>query len=363
MITAIGLQDVIVAETSLSHVDGEKGHLVYRGRWAKDLALHHTFEEVAYLLWYGHLPGREELDSFHSKLAAARNLPGRMKTVIDSLPDSMDMMSVLRTAVSAFGTEEPEYPPTLEQAIIITAKLPTIIAYRARRLRGIEPVEPRSDLGHTANYMYMLRGAEASDVHVRALEAYLILTMEHGMNSSTFAARVVASTRTDMVSALVAAIGALKGPLHGGAPSLVTDMLESIGTKERAEPWLRNALENGVRLMGFGHRIYKTVDPRALALRQLALRLAGSDPWLEMAVHVEEVTLHLLKEYKPALKLNTNVEFYAAAVMRALSLGDDLFTPTFALTRVVGWCGHVLEASQSRLIYPESAYKGEMPAE
>lgn len=363
MITAIGLQDVIVAETALSHVDGDKGHLVYRGRWANELALNHTFEEVAHLLWYGHLPGDEELAGFQSKLTAERSLPDRIKAVIDSLPETMDMMSVLRTAVSALGVEAPEYPPTLEQAIRFTAKLPTIIAYRASRLRGAEPVEPRSDLGHTANYLYMLRGAEAADFHVRALEAYLILTMEHGMNSSTFAARVVASTRSDMASALTAAIGALKGPLHGGAPSLVTDMLEAIGTKDRAEAWLRHALENGVRLMGFGHRIYKTIDPRAVALRQLALKLAGSDPWLEVAVHVEEITLALLKEYKPGLKLNTNVEFYAAAVMRAIALGDELFTPTFALTRAVGWCGHVLEAAQERLIYPESSYSGEMPAE
>jgi citrate synthase len=363
MITAIGLKDIIVAETALSHVDGEKGHLVYRGHWAKELALSRTFEEVAHLLWYGRLPGEEELARFQSRLAAERSLPSRMKAVIDSLPETMDLMSVLRTAVSAMGIEGPGYPPTLEQAISVTAKLPTMIAYRVNRLRGTEPAEPRGDLGHTANYLYMLRGTEAADVHVRALEAYLILTMEHGMNSSTFAARVVASTRSDLVSALTAAIGALKGPLHGGAPSLVTDMLESIGTKDRAEPWLRHALENGVRLAGFGHRIYKTIDPRAAALRQLALDLAGSDPWLEVAVHVEETALALLKEYKPELKLHTNVEFYAAAVMRALSLGDELFTPTFALTRAVGWCGHVLEAAQSRLIYPESSYTGEMPAE
>jgi citrate synthase len=363
MITAIGLQDVIVAETALSHVDGEKGHLIYRGRWAKDLALRHTFEEVAYLLWYGNLPGKEELARFRSRLAAERSLPERIKRVIDGLPESADMMSVLRTAVSALGTEGPDYPPTVDQAMSLTAKLPAIIAYRTNILRDIQPAEPREDLGHTANYLYMLRGAEASDVHIRALEAYLILTMEHGMNSSTFAARVVASTRSDIASSLTAAIGALKGPLHGGAPSLVTKMLESIGTKEQAEPWLRNALQSGERLMGFGHRIYKTIDPRAVALRQLALELAGSDPWLEMAVHTEEVTLALLKEYKPGLRLNTNVEFYAAAVMRALSLGDELFTPTFALTRAVGWCGHIMEAAQSRLIYPESSYTGEMPAE
>lgn len=363
MITAIGLQDVIVAETALSHVDGVKGHLVYRGRWAEELALRFTFEEVAHLLWYGHLPQPEELIRFQSRLAAERRIPDRIKAVIDTLPDDMDMMGVLRTAVSAIGTSGPDYPPTLDQAVSLTAKIPTIIAYRLSRLNGTEPLEPHGTLGHTANYLYMLRGAEPNEVHVRALEAYLILTMEHGMNSSTFAARVVASTRSDMASALTAAIGALKGPLHGGAPSFVTSMLESIGTKDQAEPWLRRALENGVRLIGFGHRIYKTIDPRAVALRRLALELSGSDPMLELAVHVEEVALALLKEYKPQLKLNTNVEFYAAAVMRAISLGDELFTPTFALTRAVGWCGHIMEAAQSRLIYPESSYTGEMPAE
>jgi citrate synthase len=208
----------------------------------------------------------------------------------------------------------------------------------------------------------MLKGTDPSPAHVRALDAYLILTQEHGMNASTFAARVVTSTRSDLVSAVTAAIGALKGPLHGGAPSEVTAMIEAIGTKENAEPWMRRALENGERLMGFGHRVYKTLDPRASALRTVASELAADDPWFELATHVEQVALRLLAEHKPERKLNTNVEFYAAAVMRAVGLPDELFTPTFAMSRTVGWCAHVMEqAANNRLIRPESIYVGKMP--
>lgn len=361
-VVAIGLDGIVVAQTDLSLVDGLNGHLVYRNYWARDLAISHTFEEVAHLLWYGHLPNEQELASLKASFVTNRELPDYVKTAIDEIPSDVDMMSVLRTGVSLLGRGEASWPPSLEQVIAVTAKFPTIIAHRQARLEGREPLAPRADLDHTANYLYMLTGDEPSAGHVRALDAYLILTQEHGMNASTFAARVVTSTQSDLYSALTAAVGTLKGPLHGGAPSEVTQMIEEIGTKENAEPWLRDALENGKRIMGFGHRIYKTTDPRATALRVVASDLSKEDPWFDLANHVEQVALKLLEEYKPGRKLNTNVEFFAAAVMRAIGLSDELFTPTFAVSRAVGWCAHVMEqSSNNRIIRPGSIYTGKMP--
>ncbi len=361
MVVDKGLEKVVVAETDLSLVDGLKGYLVYRGYWAADLAINNTFEEVAHLLWYGHLPSEVELSSLHEKLASNRELPQHVKQIIELIPHDVDMMSVLRTAVSALGGPEHTWPPTWEQIIALTAKMPSIVAYRFNLLNKQTPVDPRKDLGHTANYLYMLRGTEPTDAHVRALDAYLILTQEHGMNASTFAGRVVASTRSDLVSSIVGAIGALKGPLHGGAPSEITDMMEEIGTKENTEPWLRNALENGGRIMGFGHRVYKTMDPRGTALSKVAASLSKDDPWFDFATHVEQVALRLLEEYKPGRMLKTNVEFYAAAVMRAIGLDSDLFTPTFAISRTVGWSANIVEAVQERIIRPQSTYTGKMP--
>ncbi|WP_139492005.1 citrate synthase/methylcitrate synthase [Brevibacillus dissolubilis] len=361
-ILAIGLEGIVVAESKLSLVDGLNGLLVYRGHWARDLAINNTFEEVAHLLWYGHLPSEQELAELDAKLKAERELPAHVKAIIDSLPADVDLMSALRTGVSALGTPGHDWPPTMDQVISLTAKVPTIIAHRVARVEGREPLAPRTDLGHTANYLYMLKGTEPNPAHVRALDAYLILTQEHGMNASTFTCRVVSSTRSDLVSAVTAAIGALKGPLHGGAPSEVTEMIEAIGTKENAEPWLRGALERGERLMGFGHRVYKTIDPRATALRVVASSLTGEDPWFDLATHIEDLGVKLLDEYKPGRKLYPNVEFYAAAVMRAVGLDDSIFSPTFAMSRTVGWCAHALEqAENNRIIRPGSEYTGPMP--
>ncbi|UYZ14780.1 citrate synthase/methylcitrate synthase [Brevibacillus sp. WF146] len=358
-----GLENVVVAKTAVSLVDAEKGNLVYRGFHARDLARDKSFEEVAYLLLHGNMPDVDERKDTLEKWASARELPASVRNVIDALSETHDLMSMLRTAVSALSIDSPEYPPTLQQATSVIIKLPVIIAYCYRRLKGLEPVAPRPDLGHTANYLYMLRGTEPSPVHVQALEAYLNLLMDHGMNSSTFTARVIASTRSDLVSAITGAIGALKGPLHGGAPSLVLDMLKDIGTKDNAEPWIKRRLESGGRLPGFGHRVYKTKDPRSEALRLIATELSGSDAWLDLAVHVEQTAQDLLAVYKPHQKLYTNVEYYAAAVMNAIGFEPELFTPTFALTRSVGWCAHIIEASQGRLVYPDSAYIGRLPSE
>lgn len=364
MASVTGLEGVIAAETELSLVDGQKGYLVYRGYEAKELALHKSFEEVACLLWHGVLPTEEELAVFRTKWAERRVIPTALKAVLDLLPPDSDMMSVLRTAVSVLGTTsaQPLWPPHMDNMLDYTAMLPTIIACQYRRSQGLQPVEPDPQLDHVTNYLYMLTGSIPQPVHVKVLSAYLILAMEHGMNASTFAGRVVLSTQSDPASALCASIGAMKGPLHGGAPSEVLHMLDEIGTKAGAEAWIRKELGAGKRLMGFGHRIYKTSDPRAEALRQMMTELASEDPWFDLAVHVEQEAVKLLAAYKPGRNLYVNVEFYAAAVMRAIDLPSSLFTPSFTLSRMVGWTAHLMEqAGCNRIFRPQSLYIGELP--
>ncbi|NOV03506.1 citrate synthase/methylcitrate synthase [Paenibacillus planticolens] len=366
MASVTGLDGVVAAETELSLVDGQNGYLVYRGYEAKELALKMSFEEVAYLLWHGELPSAEAINAFKKQWVDHRAIPTELKAVLDLLPKESEMMSVLRTAISVLGTctrQESAWPPQFEHILANTALLPTIIAYHYRRSQGLQPVEPDPQLDHVANYLYMLTGSKPQYVHVKVLTAYFILAMEHGMNASTFAGRVVLSTQSDITSALCASIGAMKGPLHGGAPSEVLQMLDEIGTKEQAEAWLREELGAGRKLMGFGHRIYKTSDPRAEALRQLMQELASEDPWFDLAVHVEKVAVELLREYKPGRNLYVNVEFYAAAVMRAIALPTSLFTPSFTLSRIVGWTAHLLEqAGCNRIFRPQSVYVGELPA-
>ncbi|MDZ5472892.1 citrate synthase/methylcitrate synthase [Bacillus sp. 31A1R] len=357
-----GLTGVVAAETKLSLVDGENGHLVYRGHWAKELAVHYSFEEIAYLLWYGQLPNEISLKVFNEELKENRYLPDFLMDIIDRLPVEMDMMSVLRTAISALGSSTFDWQPTVNQATKLTAITPTIISYRYRKMKGLDFIQPSQHLDHAANYLYMLTGIIPNEAHTRALTAYMILTMEHGMNASTFTARVISSTQSDMTSAISGAIGSMKGPLHGGAPTEVVQLLNEIGTKENAESYLRNKLENKELIMGFGHRVYKTKDPRAEALRTVTSQLAGSDTWLDLAYHVENTAIKLLEEYKPGRKLYTNVEFYAAAVLRAVGMPAELFTPTFTVSRIVGWTAHVIEQGENNKIFrPESAYVGSMP--
>lgn len=357
-----GLKGVIAAETAISYIDGNKGYLVYRGKEAKEIALNYSFEEAAYFLWYGTFPTKEELASLNQKLKSNRTLPQNIKKIMHLLPQDMELMSVIRTVVSSLGNSQYKWKPTIDEAIQLTAIIPTIIAYWKRKTAGLPPVAPLENYGHVENYLYMLTGNKPLDVHVKALETYMILTLEHGMNASTFSARVTVSTESDMISAITSAIGTMKGPLHGGAPSDVTAMLNEIGTKEKAESWLRAKLEKGERLMGFGHRVYKTKDPRALALKEKAIEVGQDDPWLALALHVEETAIQLLEEYKPGRKLYTNVEFFAAAVMRAINMDEDLFTPTFTASRVVGWSAHVLEQAERNVIFrPESQYVGSLP--
>jgi citrate synthase len=352
-----GLEGVVAATTAISKVEGTAGRLIYRGYNIHDLARTTSFEEVAHLLWFGDLPNKEELLDLKIRLLADRTMPDAVLRVLNDLPATIEPMDALRTVTSAWGAMSIKGKPTIEQAIAVTARFPIFLAAFHRLRNGLQPLESHPELGHAANYLYLLTGKIPEEQHVKALDAYLVLLADHGMNASTFTARVVASTESDIVSALVAAIGALKGPLHGGAPSKVMGMLEAIGTTENAENWLRSALARGERLMGFGHRVYKTEDPRAEELRGLA-RLADPREFV-LASRVEELALALLKEQKPDRRLNTNVEFYSAVLLGAVGLPGDLFTPTFAVSRAAGWTAHILEQiSNNRLIRPEADYTG-----
>jgi len=359
-----GLEGIVAAQTAISLVDGANGRLVYRGYVIADLAEDMSFEEVAHLLWYGRLPTRAELDSLTLELAASRAAsraltPPAMAT-LQALPKDTDPMDVLRSVVSVQGIEHKLERPTIPLAIHATASFPTILAAFHRQRHGLEGVKPRADLAHAANYLYMLNGEESPPELVRALNTYLVLLADHGMNASTFTARVIASTDSDLASCLVGAIGALKGPAHGGAPSQVMDQLEQIGTPENAEPWMRAARKRKVRFMGFGHRVYRTYDPRARILKAMCERL--NPTFYALASKVEETALMILHEEHPERPQATNVEFYSAGVLQAIGLPKEFFPPTFAVSRAAGWTAHVLEqVANNRLIRPQSEYIGPEP--
>ena len=354
-----GLDGIVVAQTVISEVDGAHGILTYRGYTIGELAEKATFEEVAHLLWLGHLPTASELSALKARLVPARTLPDVVMAIIDALPTTTEPMDVLRTAVSAFGgVTNIQGKPTLDQAISLAAIFPTILAAFDRRRNGKPFVAPRADLDHAANYLYMLNGTVPEARHVHSMNTYLNLLTDHSMNASTFTARVIASTESDLCSAVTGAIGALKGPLHGGAPALVLKMLQDIGTPENVQPWIENALNNHGKIMGIGHRVYKTYDPRAEILREMA-RTASTPEFFALAQKTEQVALDELHRRKPDERLWTNVEFYSAAVLFSMGLSGDLFTPTFSSARVVGWTAHVLEQMQkNRLMRPESDYIG-----
>jgi citrate synthase len=355
-----GLEGVIAARTEISLVDGANGRLVYRGYVIADLAEEMSFEEVAHLLWNGSLPNRAQLEALTRELAASRKLTPAATATLAALPADTDPMDVLRSVVSVQGVEHRLEKPTIPLAVHATASFPTILAGFHRRQHGLEPVEPRSDLGHAANYLYMLNGKESTPELVHGLNTYLVLLADHGMNASTFTARVIASTDSDLASCLVGAIGALKGPAHGGAPSAVMDQLEQIGSAENADHWMREARKQKVRFMGFGHRVYRTYDPRARILKALCKEL--NPKFYELASKVEETALAILHEEHPERPQATNVEFYSAGVLQAIGLPKEYFPPTFAVGRVAGWSAHVLEqGSHNRLIRPQSEYIGPEP--
>ena len=350
-----GLEGVVAAETGLGYVDGERGRLLYRGYRIGDLVEHGTYPAVANLLWTGEWDPNAHL--------ATAPVPDAVLTTLRALPSSAKPMDALRTAISAWGaTQGVTYPPTVDQARALTAFAPSALAAFARLRDGKDPVEPDPSLDLVAGFLYQLKGEKADAATARALDAYFIVGAEHGFNASTFTARVVTSTNSDLASAVCAAIGTMKGPLHGGAPSEVVDQLSKVGSVEHAEQWLREALDRHERLMGFGHRVYRAYDPRAAALRKVAEGMEHKPDWLELAIQVEDVALRLLEERHPERPLRTNVEYYAAPVLMGVGLTPDLFPATFSLARHAGWTAHALEqAANNRLIRPDVRYVG--PAE
>lgn len=357
LVVAKGLEGVVVDTSSICSIDGNAGRLSYRGYDIHDLVENTTFEQVAHLLWKGELPTRSQLTELNAELTRARSIPESAVTLIRSLPSSSGALDVLRTVISALGTGPPLEKTDVPQAIVLTAKIPTIATAFDRIRKGQKPLEPRSDLNHAANYLYMLTGQEPDDTKVNALNKYLICLADHGMNASTFTARVVASTLSDMYSAVTAAIGALKGPLHGGAPAPVLRMLQEIEKPERAEAWMINELSGGKRLMGFGHRVYRTTDPRAEILRKLASKISERS-FFQLAEHVEQTGLEILRKRSPA-HAHINVEFYSAVAMHSIGFSPDMFTPSFACSRIVGWTAHIIEqTANNRLIRPEIEYTG-----
>lgn len=363
-----GLEGVVVAETTVGDVRGQEGFYHYRQYSAVDLADAVSLEEAWHLLFEGELPTPEQLDAFRAEVRPLRHIPDAVAEVLPAIATgSGSIMEALRTAVSlAAATSNME--PTLDidhgqrraNAMRICALVPTLIMAIYRLRIGEEPIEPRDDLGYGANYLWMMDGRERDPDIGRAVEQYQMTTIDHGFNASTFTSRVICSTGADVGAAVVGGIGALSGPLHGGAPSRALDLLDAIGTEENARPYLVDAVNRGERIMGFGHRVYKTDDPRSLFLRRVAERINADK--VEFAKVVERTVVEVLAELKPGRNLYANVEFYAGVVMEHCGLPRELFTPTFASSRVIGWCANILEqAADNRIIRPSARYVGPPP--
>ena len=365
-----GLKGVAVAETTIGDVRGDEGFYHYRQYDATELAARCSFEDVWHLIHRGSLPTPDERRAFDEEVRGLRGIPAEVAELLPSIARTHagSPLIALRSAYSAtaavlgFGSTLDIDRAALErQALRTCAVFPTLTVALYRLQRGLEPIASNPDLPHAANYLFMLSGREPDPAHARAVEQYLISTIDHGFNASAFTARVIASTRADLGSAVTGALGALSGPLHGGAPSRALDMLDEIGTPENAEPWLRERLERGDRIMGFGHAVYRTEDPRSKLLLGIAQRLGG--PRVQLAQAVERRALALLRELRPGRELYSNVEFYASVVLEAAGLPRELFTPTFAVSRVVGWTAHVLEQTEdNRIIRPSARYVGPVPA-
>ncbi|MET8326862.1 citrate synthase/methylcitrate synthase [Streptomyces sp. NPDC005181] len=365
-----GLAGVVVTDTALGDVRGREGFYHYRQYSAIELAATRSFEDVWYLMFHGELPGPAARAAFVARTAAMRRLSPEVRDalpVIASAGAVSGPLAGLRTALSLLGASagfRPVYDIDGDRrrsdALAACAAVPTVLTALYRLGRGLEPVEPRDDLPYAANYLYMLTGSEADPVRVRAVEQYLISTVDHGFNASTFTGRVVASTGADLAACLVAAVGALSGPLHGGAPSRALDTLDAIGTPDRIDSWIRERVLAGERIMGFGHPVYRTEDPRSRMLRGIAQSFGG--PLVDFAVEVERQVEAILAELKPGRELHTNVEFYAGVVMELCGLPREMFTPTFCAARVVGWSANILEqAEDSKIIRPAARYIGPTP--
>ncbi len=363
-----GLEGVVAARTRLSRVDGQAGELTLAGFPVEVLAPRASFEEALHLLWHDRLPSADELAGLRARLAAARPLPDATLALLRAAATrEAPVIDALRMAASTLSLDDPDplddsLAGAPRRAELLCARFPVIVAIYWNLRRGSAPVEPRPELGHAANYLYMLSGQVPAPDAARALETYLVTVIDHGMNASTFTARVIMSTQSDLYSALTGAIGALKGPAHGGAPGPALDMVFEIGSPERAEAAIRARLERGERLMGFGHRVYKVRDPRADVLAAAAEALfarTGDRELYDLARSVEAIALRLLEEHKPGRHLQTNVEFYTALVLHGVGLTSELFTPTFAVGRAGGWTAHCLEQlGDNRLIRPSSEYTG-----
>ena len=365
--TPRGLDGVVAAQTRLSHVDGQAGELIIGGYQLKELAGRVAFEEAAHLLWRGALPSRDELAKLRREIAQLRALPEETMRVVRAAARTppIDALRMACATLSLDLAHPDDISPAADMAAakLLTARFPTVVAAHARLSAGKQPIAPRPDLPLSANFLYMVHGKEPDPIAARAIDAYWVTVIDHGMNASTFAARVIASTRSDMVSAVTGAIGALKGPLHGGAPGPVLDMLKEIKSADRAEAWVRNELAAGRRIMGFGHRVYKVRDPRADVLSKVADQLGSAAlenrNLFDLARAAEQTILKVLEEVKPGRNLRTNVEFYTALVLQALGLEPRSFVATFACGRVAGWCAHVIEQhAEDHLIRPQSEYVG-----
>ena len=363
-----GLEGVTVADISSSLVDGENGHLVYAGYEIEDLAANSTFEEVCHLLWYGRLPKADELELLRSRIAHDAVLPEAIISMMKALPKDANSMAVVRTVVSALAHYDADAEilgnkaVAMHKAIRLTGQITTACAAWDRIRKGKEPIAPRQDLSLSANFVYMLNGEEPAKATVDAVDVYMILLAEHGMNASTFASRVITGTGSDFHSAIVGAIGALKGPAHGGANAEAMHQFVEIGEVENVEPWFIKNIKNGDRrIMGIGHRIYKALDPRAQILRDKAKAMAestGNMKWFLIADNLAQ--LARADAYFIERKLYPNVDYYSAIVLYTIGLDIDMFTPLFAMSRIAGWSANVIEQMGGRLIRPDANYVGPM---
>ena len=356
-----GLEGVVAAQTEISEVDGQNGRLIYRGGYLIHEVADRSFEEIAYLLWNGELPGVAQLRDFEARLSGRRALNAAARAALAGLPIDADPMDALRTLLSAQGAAPDNPKPSLDDAIAATAATPSAIAAYYRHQRGQPVIEPRADLGHAANFLYMLDGKEPDADRVRYLQLYLVLLADHGLNASTFTARVVCSTGSDLWSAVVAAVGALKGPAHGGAATAAMNMIERVGGPDNAERFVIETLDRHGRLMGFGHRVYRTYDPRAKILRDLC---AEANPqFYAVAVRVEEAALRELLARHPERPNATNVDYYSAGILAAAGFPTEFFACVFAASRMAGWTAHILEyvTKDGRIIRPASQWMGPDP--
>ena len=355
-----GLEGIVAGETAISDVDGQRCQLIYRGYHIDELVGKATYEEVSYLLLNGSLPTPAQLTEWTKQLNAARALEPPLVSLLQACPRQADPMAILRTAVSALGLydrdeEASSVDAIRTQAVRTVAKIPTIVAAIGRLRQGASPMTPKPALSHAANFLYMLLGAEPAEQQAKALDAYLVLLADHGFNASTFTARTVTGTQSDYYSAITAAIGSLKGPLHGAANRKAMEMLTEIGTDEQVEPYVQRTLTDHKRFMGFGHRVYKGEDPRAKHLKEIAKRLgqaSGETRWFTISERLQEAVWK-------AKKLYINVDFYSASLLHYVGIPTELFTTMFACARVAGWSAHVIEqAANNRLIRPLAQYIG-----